>query len=132
MLLRPERARVTRLSRKVLIGLGVIAATGISAALFFALQPNRQTGGSELYNTDNRSTPDGLANLPRDYTGLRKMVPQLGPALPGDLGRPIVNVGAPAPACPRRPCPIPRRDGLCRPTGRSRQSSHLRRLQWRS
>ena len=98
MRLRPERPRVTRLSRKVLMGLGVIAAAGIGAALFFALQPHHKTVGSELYNTDNRSTPDGLANLPRDYTGLPRNAPQLGPPLPGDRGRPIVNAGAPAPA----------------------------------
>jgi type IV secretion system protein VirB10 len=98
MRLRPERPRVTRLSRKVLMGLGVIAAAGIGAALFFALQPHYKTAGSELYNTDNRSTPDGLANLPRDYTGLPRNAPQLGPPLPGDLGRPIVNAGAPAAA----------------------------------
>ena len=45
-------------------------------------------------------TPDGLANLPRDYTGLPKAVPQLGPPLPGDLGKPIANAGAPAPGMP--------------------------------
>ena len=56
--------------------------------------------GSELYNTNNRNTPDGLANLPKDYTGLPKSAPQLGPPLPGDLGRPILNAGAPAPGMP--------------------------------
>ena len=105
MRLRPERPRVTRLSRKVLMGLGVIAAAGIGAALFFALQPDHKTAGSELYNTDNRSTPDGLANLPRDYTGLPRNAPQLGPPLPGDLGRPIVNAGAPAPGMPTPAAP---------------------------
>jgi len=95
MRLRSNRAPVTRLSRKVLMGLGAVAAAGIGGALFFALQPRHQTAGSELYNTDNRSTPDGLANLPRDYTGLPRNAPQLGPPLPGDLGRPIVNAGAP-------------------------------------
>jgi type IV secretory pathway VirB10-like protein len=63
-------------------------------ALFFALQPVHETAGSELYNIDNRSTPDGLANLPRDYTGLPRNAPQLGPPLPGNLGRPILNAGA--------------------------------------
>lgn len=100
MRLRPSRPPVTRLSRKVLTGLGVIAALGIAAALFFALQPHHQTAGSELYNTNNRSTPDGLANLPRDYTGLPRNAPQLGPPLPGDLGRPILNAGASAPGMP--------------------------------
>jgi type IV secretion system protein VirB10 len=81
----------------VLIGLGAVAAIGVSGALFFALQPHLRTIGSELYNTDHRNTPDGLANLPNDYTGLQRRVPQLGPPLPGDLGRPILNAGAPAP-----------------------------------
>ena len=97
MRLRRRRAPVTRLSRRVLIGLGAGAAIGVSGALFFALQPHLRTIGSELYNTDNRNTPDGLANLPNDYTGLQRRVPQLGPPLPGDLGRPILNAGAPAP-----------------------------------
>ena len=91
---------MTRLSRKVLLGLGTVAAIGIGGALFLALRPQHQTAGSELYNTSNRTTPDGLANLPRDYTGLPKAVPQLGPPLPGDLGRPIANAGAPAPGMP--------------------------------
>jgi type IV secretion system protein VirB10 len=97
MRLRSRRAPVTRLSRRVLIGLGAVAAIGVSGALFFALQPHLRTSGAELYNTDNRNTPDGLANLPNDYTGLQRRIPQLGPPLPGDLGRPILNAGAPAP-----------------------------------
>jgi type IV secretion system protein VirB10 len=84
----------------VLLGLGTAAAIGIAGALFFALKPQHQTTGSELYNTNNRNTPDGLANLPRDYTGLPKPVPQLGPPLPGDLGRPIANEGVSAPGMP--------------------------------
>ena len=100
MRLRSSRQPVTRLSRKVLVGLGTAAAIGIGGTLFFALKPQHQTTGSELYNTNNRNTPDGLANLPRDYTGLPKPAPQLGPPLPGDLGRPILNAGAPAPGMP--------------------------------
>ena len=73
---------------------------GVGGALFLALRPQHQTTGSELYSTSNRMTPDGLANLPRDYTGLPKAVPQLGPPLPGDLGRPIAKAGAPAPGMP--------------------------------
>jgi type IV secretion system protein TrbI len=98
--LRPGRPTVTRLSRKVLLGLGIVAAAGVSAALFFALEPRRPTTGSELYNTGNQTTPDGLANLPHDYTGLPRGVPQLGPPLPGDLGKPLANAGVPAPGMP--------------------------------
>ncbi|MER8443383.1 TrbI/VirB10 family protein [Mesorhizobium sp. M1066] len=97
MRLRAEPPQVTRLSRKVLAGLGLVASVGIGGALIYALQT--RDGGrpnEELYSTDNRSTADGIAGLPRDYSG----VPQLGPPLPGDLGRPILaaqNRGQPVP-----------------------------------
>lgn len=100
MRLRGEAPRVTRLSRKVLAGIGLVASVGIGGALIYALQT--RDGGrtaEELYSTDNRSTADGLAGLPRDYSG----VPQLGPPLPGDLGRPILgaqNRGQPLPNQP--------------------------------
>jgi type IV secretion system protein VirB10 len=97
MRLRSARPPVTRLSRKVLIGLGAIAGLGIGGALFLALQPQRRPLGSELYSTDARNTPDGLAGLPKDYSELPRGVPKLGPPLPGDLGRPILSAGAPAP-----------------------------------
>ena len=88
MRLRPEPPRVTRLSRKVLAGLGLAASLGVGGALIYALQArNGGNQGQELYSTDNRTTPDGLAGLPKDYSG----VPKLGPPLPGDLGRPILN-----------------------------------------
>jgi type IV secretory pathway VirB10-like protein len=32
-----------------------------------------------------------LTGLPRDYAGVPRQAPPLGPALPGDLGRPILN-----------------------------------------
>ena len=100
MRLRSSRAPVTRLSRKVLVGLGGVAALGVGGALYFALRPEHQSKHSELYNTSNRTTPDGLANLPRDYSGLPRNPPQLGPPLPGDLGRPMLQAGAPAPGMP--------------------------------
>jgi type IV secretion system protein TrbI len=103
MRLRPSRAPVTRLSRKVLLGLGLVAAGAISAALLFALDPHRGTTGSELYNLGNAAAPEGLANLPRDYTGLPRQVPKLGPPLPGDLGKPIVAAGAPSPPIASNP-----------------------------
>nr|WP_210317493.1 TrbI/VirB10 family protein [Oryzicola mucosus] len=87
MRLRAETPRVTRISRKVLAGAGLIAGLGIGAALIYALQTrDPDAGNEELYSVDNRTTADGIAGLPRDYTG-----PVLGPALPGDLGRPILD-----------------------------------------
>lgn len=87
--LRADPPRVTRLSRKVMIGLGGAASIAIAGALFWALDTNRRGNRSaiELYNTENRTPADGLAGLPKDYTN----IPKLGPALPGDLGRPILR-----------------------------------------
>ena len=88
MRLRPDPPRVTRLSRKVLVGLGLIVGLGVGGVLIYALQVRNGHGRrEELYSTDNRATPDGLTGLPKDYAG----VPKLGPPLPGDLGRPILN-----------------------------------------
>ena len=87
MRLRAEAPRVTRLSRKMLAGVGAVALLGIGGALIYALQTrDAAPGGGELYSTENRPTADGLAGLPSDYSG-----PVLGPALPGDLGRPILE-----------------------------------------
>ncbi|WP_439500417.1 TrbI/VirB10 family protein [Aminobacter ciceronei] len=103
MRLRTEPPRVTRLSRKMLASVAAIALVGIGGALIYALQ-TRAPGndGEELYSTANRQPADGLAGLPRDYTG-----PILGPALPGDLGGPILsaqNAGQPV-ASPVVPTP---------------------------
>jgi type IV secretion system protein TrbI len=88
--LRPERPPVTRLSRRVLTSLAALAAISVSAALIWALYQGqgKSAGTTELYNTANKPTPDGLATLPHDYAGLPSNVPVLGPPLPGDLGRP--------------------------------------------
>ncbi len=94
MRLRAEAPRVTRLSRKMLASAAAVALVGIGGALIYALQTRGTgNGGEELYSTTNRQPADGLAGLPRDYTG-----PRLGPALPGDLGGPILsaqNAGQP-------------------------------------
>ncbi|RWJ97826.1 TrbI/VirB10 family protein [Mesorhizobium sp.] len=87
MRLRAEPSRVTRLSRKVLAGIGCVASLGIGGSLIYALQSRDiSTDGKELYSTSNPQPADGLAGLPRDYTG-----PVLGPPLPGDLGRPLLD-----------------------------------------
>ena len=93
--LRGERPRVTRLSRKVLIGLGAVSALAVAGALGYALQTrNKAQTGQELLTTQNRPSAEGLAGLPKDYTGLPRQAPPLGPPLPGDLGKPILNAGA--------------------------------------
>ncbi len=101
--LRSEGPRVTRLSRTVLIGGTALGLVLVCGAVLWALQSERLRGVSpqELYTTDRPRVADGLAALPRDYTGLPRDVPPLGPPLPGDLGRPIVAAqGQAAPSSP--------------------------------
>ena len=98
---------MTRLSRRVLMGLAAVAAISVSGALIWGLSQGQKksTGGTELHNTENKPTPEGLTTLPRDYSGLSRTspppiapgVPPLGPPLPGDLGRPIRNAQVPVP-----------------------------------
>ena len=105
MRLRPARPRVTRLSRKVLT---VVRRSRSSPYRARCSGPCRTTPSNaapeELYSTDNRTTADGLAGLPRDYAGLPRQAPPLGPPLPGDLGRPILNAGAASDTLSDRGC----------------------------
>lgn len=92
--LRPEPQRVVRLSRKALGLLAGVAMVGVGGSLLFALRPASDADQrEELFSTDNRQPADQLANLPRDYAGVPRPAPQLGPPLPGDLGRPMLNAG---------------------------------------
>ncbi|WP_407151283.1 TrbI/VirB10 family protein [Bradyrhizobium sp. ORS 86] len=97
--LRPGYPRVTRLSRKVLLAGSAMGLTVVAGAAFWALQKNKTTGPSpeELYSTDHHSIADSIAALPRDYAAAQRQVPQLGPPLPGDLGRPILSAQGQSP-----------------------------------
>lgn len=91
--LRAEHPRVTRLSRKVLAGGSAVALLVVGGAVLWSLQNNRSRNQTpdELYSTDHHNVADGITTLPKDYTAAaRQAVPQLGPPLPGDLGRPIL------------------------------------------
>jgi len=93
MRLRAQPKPVLRLSRKVLIGGGTVAARTIAAALAFAMSPPKPKTAVEqtadAAPTHTPSASEALGALPKDYTG----VPKLGPPLPGDLGRPILAAG---------------------------------------
>lgn len=106
--LRGDPPRVMRLSRKAI---GIASACGfavVGGALIYALQPQGRKGAEELYNTEGIAVADNLAGAPKDYG----QVPKLGPPLPGDLGKPILDaqrrgdvvalppVGAPQPLPP--------------------------------
>ena len=98
--LRPDPPRVMRLSRKAITVLAVAGGLGIGAILIVALQGSDPGDGpSELFSTDRVQEAEGLLGLPRDYAS----IPQLGPPLPGELGRPVLSAqrrGEPASVVP--------------------------------
>lgn len=101
--LRPSRPPVTRLSRKVLIGLGAAASLAVIAAVAYAMSAHPgHVPPPELFATGG-AAPERLASLPKDYSA----VPKLGPPLPGDLGRPIVEANAAVPAIAGPPTAAP-------------------------
>lgn len=107
MRLRTDAPRVTRISRRVLAWLGLVAGLGIGGALIYALQTaDRQQQGDELFTTERRQTADGLQGLPSDYSG----IPQLGPPLPGDLGGPIKRAREDGRPIPAEAMPAPQPD----------------------
>lgn len=98
--LRPDPPRVMRLSRKAITVLAVAGGLGVGAILIVALQgPDRSDGPSELFSTERVQEAEGLSRLPSDYGS----IPQLGPPLPGELGRPVLSAqrrGEPVPVVP--------------------------------
>lgn len=107
MRLRAETPRVTRISRKVLMGVGMVAGMGIGGALIYALQSADRGGEQqELITTDRRQTAEGLRGLPGSYGE----VPVLGPPLPGDLGGPVLRAREEGQPIPATPMPMPAAD----------------------
>lgn len=84
--------RVVRFRKSLLIGaaaLGLCAIFGVTALALKKPEPRKPSNAQELYNTDRKPTADGISALPSDYSQVKPKV-ELGPPLPGDLGRPIL------------------------------------------
>jgi type IV secretion system protein VirB10 len=87
--LRAKPARTIRFRRNALIGGAVGVSLLLAAAGWFALEPgtlNLAPAPKEAQSKGEGGN-ETLAGLPRNYAD----VPQLGPPLPGDLGRPILR-----------------------------------------
>lgn len=85
---RPERA--IRFKRGVVIGLLAAGSASVATVAWLALKPTafRMTpSAQELSEPNPRASNDALGTLPTSYGS----VPKLGPPLPGDLGRPILE-----------------------------------------
>lgn len=90
--LRADPPRVTRLSRNVIIFGIAIGALTISAFTYYGLTQRKSENISDAAaSVDHHSVADGVTELPATYE--QKGVPKIGPPLPGDLGRPMLNAG---------------------------------------
>ncbi|MGH6617411.1 TrbI/VirB10 family protein [Sphingomonas sp.] len=85
---RPQRA--IRFRRGVIVAIAALGSVSITAVTWMALKPTvfRQVAQEEeLSQPGGKAPSDALSGLPSSYGD----VPKLGPPLPGDLGRPILE-----------------------------------------
>ena len=94
LLIRAAPAPVKRFNKKAIAVIIGGAALLVLGSFSLALNPKSDaadTAQRELYSTKNKPKADGLADLPVTYASLTPEIPRLGPALPGDLGAPILQ-----------------------------------------
>lgn len=85
---RPPRA--IRIKRGVIVGIAALGSVSLVAVTWMALKPRLFHGVAaqeELSQPNVEPTAEALAAAPVNYG----QVPQLGPPLPGDLGKPILE-----------------------------------------
>lgn len=90
LVLRGRPARVVRFRRGVIIAIAALGSLALIATAWFALKPatlSMIASGEDRSVNAAGAAPDVLAGAPRNYGD----VPRLGPPLPGDLGRPILE-----------------------------------------
>jgi type IV secretion system protein VirB10 len=89
LVLRGRPGRVVRFKRSVIVTLAAVAVSAVAGAAWLALKPRtfqivaQQDDASE----PAKGSAEALGSLPSSYA----QAPQLGPPLPGDLGRPILE-----------------------------------------
>ena len=89
LVLRGGPRRVIRFRRGLIIGVTGAMTAALVGLAWMALEPPsfRLGGGEGSAERTSRVTADGLGDAPATYAE----VPRLGPPLPGDLGRPILE-----------------------------------------
>lgn len=87
--LRAQPARALRFNKKAIIGLaaaGSVGLAGVGAMAFWRSSDHRSTQ-NENSSAAAKVPADAISGLPATYGD----APRLGPPLPGDLGRPILE-----------------------------------------
>lgn len=90
LVLRGSPRRVARFRREIIIGVAAVGAFAIAVVTWIALEPvsfKLAASGDEMFEKGQGKPPEALAGTPGRYDE----IPKLGPPLPGDLGRPILE-----------------------------------------
>ena len=88
--IRAKPARAIRFRRGVIIAIAAICSVSLIAVTWMALRPTifrRVAEQTDLSEPSGKAATDTLNGLPSSYGD----APRLGPPLPGDLGRPILE-----------------------------------------
>ena len=87
--LRAQPARAIRFKRGAVVAIAALGSVSLVATAWIALRPSsfHLAGQADDQTVAAKPPADALSGLPGSYGD----VPRLGPALPGDLGRPILE-----------------------------------------
>ena len=87
--LRAQPARAIRFKRGAIVAIAALGSVSLIATAWIALRPTalHLAGQTDDQTVAAKPPTDALSGLPGSYGD----VPRLGPALPGDLGRPILE-----------------------------------------
>lgn len=87
--LRAQPARAIRFKRGAVVAIAALGSVSLIATAWVALRPSalHLAGQADDQTVVAKAPTDTLSRLPDSYGD----VPKLGPPLPGDLGRPILN-----------------------------------------
>jgi type IV secretion system protein VirB10 len=120
LVLRGGPRPVIRFRRGLIAGVCATIIAVLVGLTWAALEPPsfRVAGGVQASERGSAATPDGLADAPASYAD----VPRLGPPLPGDLGRPILEQQGRLEAAP------PAEEGLTAGAGEARRLRAGQRL----